>query len=222
MPLEALRSVGEKGTEKPLTQTVPSHFGRLPRQGQALQYGAVTKARAFWLQCPTRESGGRRSGRPTAGESTWRAIAMRRVSSGGKHPDLCERGPLRGGARECGSWPARGFAEGVSSPSMRPQLATMGCSSTFRGGESLATSPCGVACEARGDPSLRGGSAHENPAPSFQSVIGATSDGVAGSPASGVAKSGGLGQSNLGRACKRTRRVSMGFTWLAARSPRRR
>jgi len=69
MPLEALRSVGEREVKAPPTQTVPSHFGRLPRQSQALQYGAVTKARAFRLQCPpVRTEGGVAEGRPRANQ----------------------------------------------------------------------------------------------------------------------------------------------------------
>jgi hypothetical protein len=48
-----------------------------------------------------------------------------------------------------------GRARGVSSPAQHHESATMGCSSSFGGGEPQATSSCGVACEARGGPSLQ-------------------------------------------------------------------
>jgi len=53
-----------------------------------------------------------------------------------------------------------GRAWGVSSPTQHPEPATMGCSSSLGGGEPQATLPCGVACGARGGPSLGAVSAH--------------------------------------------------------------
>jgi len=47
-----------------------------------------------------------------------------------------------------------------SSPSNDSESTTIGCSRSFRGGAPLSTLPCGVACGARGGPSLEGVSAH--------------------------------------------------------------
>jgi hypothetical protein len=75
--------------------------------------------------------------------------------SGGKHPGFRKRTALRGAEREQEPRPAQW--ERRESPALRttPGPATMGCSSSFGGGEPLSTSSCGVACEARGGPSLQ-------------------------------------------------------------------
>lgn len=80
---------------------------------------------------------------------------MRRVLSGGKHPDLCEHVLLRGRARERGSRLTQEEHGESPAPRNTAESATMGCSSSFGGGEPQATSTCGVACEARGGPSLQ-------------------------------------------------------------------
>jgi len=71
---------------------------------------------------------------------TRRAIAVRRVPNGRKHPDLREHVSLRGGARKQGSWLAHAGSEGSLQPFASTEPATMGCSSTFGGGAPLATS----------------------------------------------------------------------------------
>jgi hypothetical protein len=145
---------------------------------------------------------------------------VRRVSSGGRHPDLCEHVPLRGGARECGSRPAQRITGGSLQPfdssragdhGVLEQLRRRGTSSHLvvrrrTRGEGRSFSP--------------GGSARADPSSSFQPVIGATTDGVAGSPASGAAKSGGRRQSTSWRACRRRVASVDGVARFAACLPR--
>jgi len=80
-----------------------------------------------------------------------------------------------------------GRAWGVSSPTQHPEPATMGCSSSLGGGEPQATLPCGVACGARGGPSLQAARPTQCTVV-VRLVFGATGGGLALSPASGGAK----------------------------------
>jgi len=84
---------------------------------------------------------------------------MRRVFSGGKHLDLHEHVSLRGEAGEGGSRLAHGN-EGSLQPFVNSEPMTKGCSSSFGGGEPLATSSCGVRMRGEGGSFAPGRSAH--------------------------------------------------------------
>jgi len=109
------------------------------------------------LQCPTRESEGRRNEEPTADEQHGGHNTQGHCASGSWQqkaswsPGECF--PSRGGARRkilVGSRERR-----VSNPSKDSEPATIGCSRNYRGGEPSSTLPCGVACARRREgPSL--------------------------------------------------------------------
>jgi hypothetical protein len=107
------------------------------------------------LQCLSRESGGRRNGGPTAGEQHGERSPCAGSPAVEGIPIFASTFPFAGERASADLGQLKGLPEGVSSPSTRPEPATMGCSSRFGGGEPLATSSCGVARGARGGPSLQ-------------------------------------------------------------------
>jgi hypothetical protein len=145
---------------------------------------------------------------------------VRRVFSGGKHPDLREHVSLRGATVGRGSWSAQVRNEGSLQPFVRlrvgdhrmlEQLRRRGTSSRLimrshaRRGGSFAPS----------------GSTRVSSSSSFQPVIGATGNGFVASPASGVPKSGGLQRFDLCALAAPGGNALVGLAWLAARSSRK-
>jgi hypothetical protein len=157
--LEALRSVGEAGSKKPVHADRPSRSGCLTRQGQALQYGAVTKACAFSLQCPSRESGGRRGRRPTAGEQHGERSPRAGSSAVESTSILASTFPFAGRRAKGGlDWLKESKRSLQPLANLEPM--TKGCSGSFGGGAPLATSSCGVRMRGEGRSFAQSGSAH--------------------------------------------------------------
>jgi hypothetical protein len=159
------------------------------------------KARAFRLQCPSRESGGRRTGGPTAGEQHGEQLPCAGSPAVESIPILVSTFPFAGG-RASGGLGRLGGNEGNLQPFVKTlESMTMGCSSSVGGGEPRATSSCGVRTRGGGEVLRSGRLGPLGSSLSFQSVIGATFGGVVASPASGVTKSGSLRRSTFRRAC---------------------
>lgn len=146
---------------------------------------------------------------------------MRRVLSGGKHPDLCERVLLRGRARERGSRLTREEHGESPAPRNTTESATMGCSSSFGGGEPQATSSCGVRMRGEGrsfTPGCSARAAHRrriNPSPA-QPVAGSQRR-----PQAALRRAMTFSVPTCRRACSAGRRMLSELTQLAARSSRK-
>jgi len=111
------------------------------------------------------------------------------------------------------SWLAQEERGESPAPRNTPESATMGCSSSLGGGEPQATLPCGVACEARGGPSLQAARPTQCTV-IVRLVFGATGGGLASSPASGGTKCGDLRRSHPS-ACLQRRRANVVETDVA-------
>lgn len=141
---------------------------------------------------------------------------MRRVFNGRKHPDPRKCVPLRGGSHERGSRSIQWKARGVSGPSRNSESMTMGCSSSFEGGEPSFVPSCGVRMRGEGGSFAPGCSAHATHRHRFTPSSAQPLAGVVTSPASGGTKNGGLHAFTFRRACSTGRSMWMGSTWLAA------
>jgi len=131
----------------------------LDSSGSGAQYGAVTKACAFSLQCPSRESGGRRGRRPTAGEQHGERSSRAGSSAVESTSILASTFPFAGRRAKGGlDWLKESKRSLQPLANLEPM--TKGCSGSFGGGAPLATSSCGVRMRGEGRSFAQSGSAH--------------------------------------------------------------
>jgi hypothetical protein len=114
---------------------------------------------------------------------------MRRVFSGGKHPDRRKHATLRGAARERGSWSAHLSTRGVSSLSANLETDDHGVLEQSRRRGTFGHPEMRRRISGRGEVLYSRRFGPRSSSSSFQPAAGATGSGVVMSPASGVTKS---------------------------------
>jgi len=216
--LEVLRLVGSAGSNEPVQADpvepfwvlVSSGPGAVVRSGhrgtRSLHCNALTRKReAAW-------------GEGDCGRETWRAIAIRRVSSSGKHPDSHEHVTLRGVARRCGSRLAR-WPEGSLRPFIVSESVTMDAQAASEEGNFQPPRSAASYCKAGRSAFALGCLAHvSSQSPLSCSVTLATGGGIVSSPASGVTRRVAFGALNFGELAAPRESAPMESTWLAARA----
>jgi len=215
MPLGALRSVGATGTRKPGHGPYRATLGACPVRGRRLQYKVVKKARISRLQCQPRESGRRRGGGSTAGDSR---DGRRHALGSLVAESILVFGNALPFAGRCRNEDLGRFkeSEGDSNPSKTPNRWPWGARGFFEEGNLYP--PRHAASHARRGEVLRSGYLGSREGlSSFQPAVAASGDWFDAPSASGASKSGGLRGSTSRRACSAEWWALSGFAWLTAR-----